>query len=307
MRTYGCDRAAVGRHAGMVFVADDLAAWLIFILAETGRKRLTTLGLGGEQKRALQSAATVAVQRTAAELQPGDEKRAEHLAMVVSQVFGEPGRDEPRAGRATVLEALQAGVARHLVVLDDADLTGTGRSSADLLGVPGAVVTQKLTTYLLQEIMSRGLGGGPLEPLSNQLNHDKSYLQGLRVEHTFRFFKQVLGWTAPKIRDPAAADRWTWLIIAVYAQLRLARPLAADLRRPWERPAPPGRLTPAGVRRGFRNIRAKATQPASAPKPGKPGPGRPPGSKNRHPALRHDVGKTTKRELTLKAHHERAG
>jgi hypothetical protein len=130
---------------------------------------------------------------------------------------------------------------------------------------------------------------------------------GLLLEHTFRFFKQVLGWTAPKIRDPAAADRWTWLIIACHAQLRLARPLAADLRRPWERPAAPGRLTPARVRRGFRNIRAKAAQPAGAPKPGKPGPGRPPGSKNRHPAPRHDVGKTTKRELTLKARRERPG
>ena len=30
------------------------------------------------------------------------------------------------------------------------------------------------------------------------------------LEHTFRLFKQVLGWTAPKIRDPPAADRWTW-------------------------------------------------------------------------------------------------
>ena len=84
----------------------------------------------------------------------------------------------------------------------------------------------------------------------------QSFLRRFDLEHTFRLFKQVLGWTAPKIRDPAAADRWTWLIIACYAQLRLARPLAADLRRPWERPAPPGRLTPARVRRGFRNIRA---------------------------------------------------
>ena len=92
------------------------------------------------------------------------------------------------------------------------------------------------------------------------------------------------GWTIPKIRDPPAADRWTWLIIACHAQLRLARPLAADLRRPWERPAPPRRLTPARVRRGFRNIRAKTARPAGAPKPGKPGPGRPPGSKNRRPA-----------------------
>jgi hypothetical protein len=135
----------------------------------------------------------------------------------------------------------------------------------------------------------------------------QSFLRRFDLEHTFRFFKQVLGWTAPKIRDPVAADRWTWLIIACYAQLRLARPLAADLRRPWERPAPPGRLTPARVRRGFRNIRAKACCPAGAPKPGKPGPGRPPGSKNRHPAPRHDVGKTTKRELTLKARRARTG
>jgi hypothetical protein len=135
----------------------------------------------------------------------------------------------------------------------------------------------------------------------------QAFLRRFDLGHTFRLFKQVLGWTAPKIRDPAAADRWTWLVIACHAQLRLARPLAADLRRPWERPAPPGRLTPARVRRGFRNIRAKAAQPAGAPKPGKPGPGRPPGSKNRHPAPRHDVGKTTKREPTLKARQNRAG
>ena len=123
---------------------------------------------------------------------------------------------------------------------------------------------------------------------------------GLLLEHTFRLFKQVLGWTAPKIRDPAAADQRTWLIIAAHAQLRLARSLAADLRRPWERPAPPGRLTPARVRRGFRNIRATNARPAGAPKPGKPGPGRPPGSRNRRPAARYDVGKNPKKD-TVKA------
>jgi hypothetical protein len=119
----------------------------------------------------------------------------------------------------------------------------------------------------------------------------QAFLRRFDLEHTFRLFKQVLGWTTPKIRGPHAADRWTWLIITVHAQLRLARPLAADLRLPWERPAPPGRLTPARVRRGFRNIRATMPCPAGAPKPGKPGPGRPPGSKNRRPAPRHDVGK----------------
>jgi DDE superfamily endonuclease len=135
----------------------------------------------------------------------------------------------------------------------------------------------------------------------------QAFLRRFDLEHTFRLFKQVLGWTAPKIRDPQAADRWTWLIITAHAQLRLARPLAADLRHPWERPARPGRLTPARVRRGFRNIHATLPRLAGAPKPGKPGPGRPPGSKNRHPAPRHDVGKTTRRQRTLKARRERAG
>lgn len=100
----------------------------------------------------------------------------------------------------------------------------------------------------------------------------QAFLRRFDLEHTFRLFKQVLGWTAPKILVPAAVDRWTWLIIACHTQLRLARPLASDLRLPWERPAPPGRLTPARVRRGFRNLRATLPCPAAAPKPGKPAP-----------------------------------
>jgi DDE superfamily endonuclease len=122
----------------------------------------------------------------------------------------------------------------------------------------------------------------------------QAFLRRFDVEHTFRFLKQQLGWTRPKLRDPAAADRWTWLVIACYAQLHLARTLAADLRLPWQRPCPPGRLTPARVRRGFRHVHRTLPSPASAPKPSRPGPGRPPGSRNRRPATRHDVGKHTK-------------
>jgi hypothetical protein len=126
----------------------------------------------------------------------------------------------------------------------------------------------------------------------------QAYLRRFDLEHTFRLFKQTLGWTAPKLRDPAAADRWTWLIIVAHTQLRLARTLTSDLRRPWERPTPPDRLTPARVRRGFRHLHPKTTHPAGAPKPTTPGPGRPPGSKNSRPAPHHHVGKLTKRELT---------
>lgn len=135
----------------------------------------------------------------------------------------------------------------------------------------------------------------------------QAFLRRFDLEHTFRLFKQTLGWTRPKLRSPQAADRWTWLVIACHTQLRLARPLADDLRRPWERPALTGRLTPARVRRGFRNLRAKTPLPAGAPKPGKPGPGRPPGSKNHTPAPHYQVGKTVKRDLTLSARQQRTG
>jgi hypothetical protein len=75
------------------------------------------------------------------------------------------------------------------------------------------------------------------------------------IEHTFQLLKQPLGWTRPKLRAPEAGDRWTWLIIAAHTQLRLTRESFADLRHPWEKPAEPARLTPARVRRGFRNLR----------------------------------------------------
>src|SRR4051794_12598468 len=120
----------------------------------------------------------------------------------------------------------------------------------------------------------------------------QAYLRRFDLEHTIRFAKQALGWTRPRLRSPAAADRWTWLILAAHTQLRLARPLARDLRRPWERPLPAERLTPARVRRGFRYLRARTPSPAGAPKPARPGPGRPPGVTNRRRAPRYAVGKS---------------
>jgi hypothetical protein len=50
----------------------------------------------------------------------------------------------------------------------------------------------------------------------------QTFLRRFDIEHTFRMLKQTLGWTAPKIRSPQQADRWTWLILAAYTQLRLA-------------------------------------------------------------------------------------
>ena len=113
----------------------------------------------------------------------------------------------------------------------------------------------------------------------------QAFLRRFDLEHTFRLFKQTLGWTTPRRSGP-----------------RRRRPLdLADHRRPHpttprprpgRRPAPPlgttrppGRLTPARVRRGFRNIRPKigAARPRTETQPTRP---RPP-TRLPQPAPRH--------------------
>ncbi len=117
------------------------------------------------------------------------------------------------------------------------------------------------------------------------------FIRRFDLEHTFRFLKQTLGWTKPRLRHTAAADRWTWIIIAAHTQLRLARALTIDYRLPWQRPLAPTMLTPARVRAGYRRICATAARPASEPKGTRPGPGRPKGRRNRRKAPTQPVGK----------------
>jgi hypothetical protein len=166
----------------VAFVADDLGAWLVGFLADAGRRKLTMLVLGTDQERALQRAATAAVQVTAAEMSPSDAEQARHLAMVISEVFREVIPDVLLTRPTSLLEGLQAGIAGQLAVLDDASLTGTGESSADVLGIPSPVLAERLTGHLVWDITVRGSGGGPLTPLADQLNHDVTHLQGQRVE-----------------------------------------------------------------------------------------------------------------------------
>ena len=128
----------------------------------------------------------------------------------------------------------------------------------------------------------------------------RAYLRRFDMEHTFKLLKSQLGWTAARVRHLAQAVRWTWLLIAAYLQLRLARDLAADLRRPWERRPRPGRpLTPCRVRRAFRHLRDQLGTPARLPKTSRPAPAGPPGGKNT-PAPRHRLGSEHRKTDTPK-------
>jgi DDE superfamily endonuclease len=105
----------------------------------------------------------------------------------------------------------------------------------------------------------------------------RAYTHRFGIEHAIRFAKTTLGWVTPALRHPQQADRWTAIILAAAAQLVLARPLAAGHRLPWERPRDPALLTPGRVRRDFPRLRATLPPVAKAPKPSRPGPGRPKG------------------------------
>ena len=215
----------------MVFVVDDLAGWLVGLLADAGRKKLTTLVLGDAQERALQQAASAAVQDTAGELSPSDGQRAGQIAMVISEVFRAPVPDAPLAGVATLAEGLQTGIAGQLAVLDDVGLTGTGQSSAEVLGVPGAVLADRLTGHLVREIMLRGSRGGPLTPLASQLNHDLTHLQVQRVEAQGQRVENILTQLAGEVRA-ALARPGSGAAAAGRPLAEVTDPFALEVHRP---------------------------------------------------------------------------
>jgi hypothetical protein len=211
------------------FIADDLAAWLVGLVADAGRKRLIELVLGSDQERELERTATVAVQLTTTELWPSDEEHAGQAAIVVSQVFGGVDPAVPTAGQMTLLEALQVGVASQLAVLDDASLTRTAQSSAQILGILPGILADKLTSNLLRQIAVRESRGGPLAPLADQLNHDRTLLQGKRIEIKVDHLDDKLTRLAENAGVSKRADDETEPTTVILPRFRVSQAAAKDL------------------------------------------------------------------------------
>ncbi len=90
------------------------------------------------------------------------------MPLAAAPAFRDPAPPTSSPIRYTTLfRALQAEMAGQLASLDDlAEATG---SSSEPLGVSAALLTEKLATHLLREILVRGASGGPLAPLARQL------------------------------------------------------------------------------------------------------------------------------------------
>jgi hypothetical protein len=123
--------------------------------------------------------------------------------------------------------------------------------------------------------------GGPLPADLSGAWH--WYLRRFTVEHAFRFFKQTLGWTTVRPRDPQAADRWSWLMAAACWQLWLGRRIVGDARLPWEHARSDRLLTPGQVQRHFTGILVRVGTPTRAPQPRGKSPGRPVGYRPKPP------------------------
>jgi len=144
----------------------------------------------------------------------------------------------------------------------------------------------------------------------------RAYLARFGEEHAFKFAKGHLGLTAARVRTPGQAGRWVRLVMAAYAQLLLARPLTADLRRPWNgAPTPPGPCHPDGSAADFRTSAPSWAPPPVSLNPPGPAPAGPKAPHAaRHPAIqsrRKAANRTRKKpkilsdRLKLKVRHER--
>lgn len=121
----------------------------------------------------------------------------------------------------------------------------------------------------------------------------RMYLRRFSIDHWYRFAKQRLHWTQPKLSTPLRCEHWSDLMPLAQWQLYLAREIVKQQHLPWQKPHVD--LTPGRVAESFAGLLLGIGTPAEAPKPRGKSPGwttgRPRSAREQHPLVR----KTTRR------------
>ena len=118
---------------------------------------------------------------------------------------------------------------------------------------------------------------GEKRDLLSLLDIYTAYNQRFDLEHFFRFGKQRLLLTGFQTPDCQHEENWWQLAHLAYLQLWVARALAEDQPRPWERSLPTTKtqsLSPTRVQRDFARIIRQIGTPTSPPKQRGYSPGR---------------------------------
>ena len=103
------------------------------------------------------------------------------------------------------------------------------------------------------------------------------YLRRFTIDHWYRFLKQRLHWTVPKLSTPKQCERWSDLMPLMTWELWLARDIVTDNPLPWQKSQ--GNLTPGRVAQAMGGVFAAIGTPTRAPKPRGKSPGWKPGKK----------------------------
>jgi len=90
------------------------------------------------------------------------------------------------------------------------------------------------------------------------------YLRRFAIDHWYRFAKNRLHWTVPRLSTPVQCDRWSDLMPLVTWQLWFARQLVAQRPLPWQKAQT--KLTPGRVAQSFGSILAVLGTSAQPPK-----------------------------------------
>jgi hypothetical protein len=97
------------------------------------------------------------------------------------------------------------------------------------------------------------------------------YLRRFTIDHWYRFLKQRLHWTVPKLSTPKQCERWSDLMPLMTWELWLARDIVADNPLPWQKSS--DKMTPGRVAQAMGSIFAVSGTPALPPKPRGKSPG----------------------------------
>ncbi len=162
-------------------------------------------------------------------------------------------------------------------------LTGEKLAAVGAKPVPGTVVTVQAQHF------TRSGSKGTLHVWVSEMNNVKSlplfeilftYLQRYSIEHLFRFLKHSFGMTNYHAKDKPSFLNWLNIQIIAYTQLVLVKTMIKPKVLPWDSKKR-ANVTPFKIWQGFKSSLRSLWYPAVNPKNYKPGPGKPPGSKQK--------------------------
>lgn len=149
-------------------MTEAIVGWLVQLLGDRALRVVSRTTFGTPERRELAKAMDTAVETFVAEL-PAD--RRDDVARVLVERFEAPA---PAIGNESnsVREALAANIREQLRPLADPDITGSGRSYFEQIGIDPANALRVIPDLFITAVQRAATSNSGLAPLAAQLNAD---------------------------------------------------------------------------------------------------------------------------------------